>query len=434
MTHAYRHIAQRIVAIATLALITFVAGCAGGASFANHQIKKRPRSRVGRYASPTLGTIFAEPDNLGIHGYANGWSERTGIVYTCKAGHIDLAHVRKAADWTAYLTANIREQLSLKKTEFSFKFKEPSRYYVRLTYPPFWDDLPQNEKDRITNETSIRLAQYFAFVGCTWHEILTWFGYRSVALYPEFPSAFSWEDSFSDLLGTHIGAKALRDTENEYDLAMTMALKKELADLGIQSRQTALQASRKVRGLWFSGDFLFLVDMKGRNFDIGVDDGFVTPWLVSDLEQCPQAEPMPYPAPSLDFLDEYGFSIEFEVEPRVLQKAKILSIVYPDRKQRKNRIEPAVHFAAIMDSIKKEAVKKHGYAIDPGTPLRQVKSQLAMQNIDKTASGEPLLHAAIAMIINIDDLNKDGIIDFKDVAIMVDAWLAKGTIPKTADK
>jgi len=353
----------RVVVLCVLAI--FVVGCRHNTDFNGQRVIRRPRARIGRYASPTVGTYFADPRYLGEHGYYNGALENLGILYTCKAGHIDLAHVRKAADCTAYLAANIREQLNRGRREFSFKFKEPSRYFVKVTYPDWWKDLPPDEKGRIAEDISIRLGEYFAYTACTWHEILTWFGYRSVGLYPEFPSSFSWEDSFSDLLGTYLGAKALRDKERGYDEAMTLALERELEDLGVQPKKVCVKASKMVRGKWFSGDFLFLVDMKARNLDIGVDDGYVTPWLVPGLEECAGAVPRSYPAPSLDFLQEYGFVVKFEIEPRELERGKILSIIYPEKKERKRRIEPAVHFALIMERIEKEAVEKYGCLIEP---------------------------------------------------------------------
>ncbi len=421
MKNTYHNIAGKVIAGLLGFLIILQTGCAHNEGFNNHSVKGRPRARVGRYATPAVGTIFAGAEDLGVHGYYNGWMEKIGIAYTCKAGHIDLAHVRKSADWTAYLAANILEQLKRNETRFSFRFKEPARYYVQLTYPDWWKDLPQEEKDRITRDISIGLGQYFTYVGCNWHEILTWFGYRSVALYPEFPSAFSWEDSFSDLLGTHIAAKALRDTEHEYDEAMTLALKRELDDLGIQPRDVAIRASNAVRGLWFSGDFLFLVDMKGRNFDIGLDDGLVTPWLVPSLPECEGAQPQSYPAPSLDFLSEYGFSAKFELEPKELERHKILSIVYPDQKKRKKRIEPAAHFAAIMANITQDAVKKHGFYIGPEHAVSQAASQEPPQ---VRPSGVSAGTSAPAKSI-IDDVNNDGIIDLRDLAIIMETWLAK---------
>lgn len=410
--------------------IIFQGSCAHRVTFLDGSgAKRRPRGRIGRYASTTVGTIFVDPEHLGSHGYSNGQLEKTGIVYTCKAGHIDIAHVRKTADWTAFLAANTLEQLKRNETEFSFKFKEPSRYFVQLTYPEFWQDMPEAERDRTARDVAIRLGQYFAYTGATWHEILTWFGYRSTGVYPEFPSAFSWEDSFSDLLGIHISAEAIRDVEHEYDEAVTLALNRKLEELDVQPRSTAIRASEKVRGVWFSGDFLFLVDMKARNFDIGLDDGFVTPWLVPSLAECEGARPWSYPVPSLDFLSEYGFSVKFEIEPKELQKGKILNIVHPGRKERKERIEPAVHFAAIMDYIKEDAVKRHGYEVYPGRTISQVQSEPGSQqpHKERPPGDEGGTSSSIEGIV--DDLNNDNVVDFRDVLVLVDAWLAQSVPP-----
>jgi hypothetical protein len=329
--------------------------------------RKPPRIRLSCYASSTIGTTYTDPNHLGLHGYKSRGSEKGGIVYTCKAGHIDIPHVRKAADWTAYFAEKNLQRLRKGKDEFTFKLYEPSKYFVRLTYPQNWERLPDAEKEQIMREISVRLAQYFAYIGCTWHEILTWFGYRPVLFYPEFPSAFSWEDTFSNLLGTHIAGMALRDTKREYDEAMTVAIYRELQKLGVQPKDAAIRAAEEVKGKWFSGGFLFLVSMKGRNFDIGTDDGFVTPWLVPSpaegpggLAECRGAQAESYPAPNLYFLAEYGFSVKVEIEPREMQRSKVLKIIYPDSARRGNRIEPAIHFAAIMDYIRRDAEKIYG--------------------------------------------------------------------------
>ena len=56
------------------------------------------------------------------------------------------------------------------------------------------------------------MGPYMAYTMVTWHEILTWFGYKSVGIVPEYHSSFSWEDTYSNLLGTVLAARALRDT------------------------------------------------------------------------------------------------------------------------------------------------------------------------------------------------------------------------------
>ena len=413
MKAGYHHIAVKAAIALLCALTFFLTGCKGG-GFSGGTVKGPPRGRVGRYASTSLGTVFLDPNNLGKHGYNNGWEERIGIVYTCRAGHVDIAHVRKAADWTAYTAANILHQLEQNKTEFSFRLKESSRHFVELTYPEWWEDLPDDEKDRIRKDIAISLGQYFSYIGGVWHEIITWFGYKSTGIYPEFPSAFAWEDSFSDLLGTHLAAKALRDPEREYDEALTLAINRELEELGPQSGRTARKASNSVRGFWFSGDFLFLMDMKARNLDIGMDDGLITPWLVPALNECEGAEAIPYPAPTLDFISEYGFEIKYEFEPREKQRRKILKIVFDDKKQK--QLTPAVHFPLIMEYVRNDAVENHGCYVDGGyVTLAEQPSSGSEETVeDKPSIGDT--DVARPNESTVDDVKKEDVVDSGDSA------------------
>jgi hypothetical protein len=362
---SYRSVIARNLAILCLgAPMVLLTGCAHVATLLGFKDSVHsPRIRMSCYASASVGTVWADSDNLGTHGYRSGRKEKNGILYTCRGGHIDVPHVRKAADWTAYLAQKTLTRLKRNDTIFSFKLWEPSRYYVTLDYPPGWERLPEAEKDRIAREISIPLGQYLAFNALTWHEILTWFGYRPTPWYPEFPSAFSWEDTFSNLLGTRLAVRAMRDTQRSYDEAMTVALDEELRWLGAQPKDVARRAAKAVHGTWYTGEFLFLVDIRMRNLDIGLDDGVVTALVVPDLPECPDPEPQSYPVPNLDFLSEYGFSAKFEIEPREWEKGKILRIIYPERKDRRRRLQPAIHFAAIMEYIRQDAARRFGAAM-----------------------------------------------------------------------
>lgn len=322
-----------------------------------------PRIRVGYLPTTTLGTVFSGPEDLGQHGYRPNWSEKSGIVYTCKAGHIDIAHARKATDWTVFLAAKTFQNIKKHKDEFSFRLYEPSKYFVRLTYPENWKDLPQKDKEQIAYDLSIRLGQYLAFVATNWHEIITWFGYKSKGFEPEFPSAFTWEESFSNLFGTHIAIIALQDTEHTYNEAVTLALRKELEKLNAQSDHISKQASESVRGLWFTGDF-FYITMNKRNLDVGLDDGFVTPSLVPHVSECEGIEAQSYPVPNLEFPSEYGFSVKFEIEPRIWEAGKILNIANSGGNPKIKRIEPVIHLAPIMDYIRKDAIRRYGPDVD----------------------------------------------------------------------
>lgn len=323
-----------------------------------------PRIRPGSYASVTQGVRFLDPDSLGRHGYWLNWSERNGIVYTCKAGHIDIAHVRKAVDWTGYLAALTLECVAHGRTEFQFKGREPSLYHVQLTYPENWERLPLPERVRVAREVSRSLGQYLGYTAMTWHEILTWFGFRPQGYKSEFPSAFSWEDTYSNLLGTHIAARALRAEDRDFSEAVTSILEETLEMLEVRSAQEAKRTTDTVRGRWFTKKGLFPVIVK-RHLDLGYNDGYVSPCLVSDSRACRGRQAHRLPVPTLDCLAQYGFSTKLKIEPRVWENKRILKVVFPEGPILGRRIEPAAHFPRIMDYIATEAIHRYGHDIGP---------------------------------------------------------------------
>jgi hypothetical protein len=318
-----------------------------------------PRIRVGYLPTPTLGTVFSGPNDLGRHGYCPNLSERNGIVYTCKAGAIDIGHARKAADWTVFLAAKTYKQIMENETDFSFRLYEPSRYYVRVTYPGNWKDLSRAQREKTAYEVSVGLGRYLAFTAVTWHEVITWFGFKSKGLEPEYPSAFTWEETYSNLFGTHVAALAIEDTEHVYNEAVTLAFDRELRRLDVQSASVSRHASESVRGPWFTGDFYWIA-MKKRNFDLGLDDGCVTPILIPSVSECEEVQAESFPVPELDFVSQYGFSVRFEIKPNIWEGGAILDIAYPEGHKGKKRIEPAIHYPPIMAHIRKEAIERYG--------------------------------------------------------------------------
>ncbi len=339
-------------------------GSGGGSSKPNsfvYNFSGPPRMRMGSYPTSTLGTTFLGP-NLGSHGYGYSSSEGDGIVYTCRAGHVDIIHLRISADWTAYLTMKTFNTLTTDGEGFNYKLAaDRSRWFAHFTYPENWKNLAKQEKETIASDVSVELARYMTFTTTTWHEILTWFGFKCIGFLPEYPSAFSWEENFSNLVGTMVAADAMQDTTHTYDQAVVIALDNEMKKLGIQSASVARRAADSVKGKWFTGETQFLVDMKRRNFDIGLNDGYVTPTLVPGVPECAGAEPISYPVPNPDVVSKYGIGFTLEIEPHEWESGKILSIV-PD-KVKKNRIIPAETFPAIMAYIEKDAVRK-GYICD----------------------------------------------------------------------
>jgi len=370
VNHLGRVAPKGLRAVLGLCLLAVLAsGCGSLPDLYDGHSIGRPRPRTGRYATATLGgATFADLDTLGRHRYRTALTEWNGIVFTCRAGHIDIAHVRKSADWTAYGAELTQKMLRAGETEFVVKVSDPVRYFVSINYPCDWRMKTPEERQQLSREVSIALGQYLGYAISIWHEIITWFGYRNVPLYPEFPSAFSWEDSFSDLLGSHLGAAALRDTEHTFDDAMTLIVRRELTKLGAQSRHVARQAAKAVYGKWYSGWFFFLVNMKKRNLDIGVDDGFITPWVVPGFGPCGDAEPQPYAIPSLEAIEELGFFARVEIEPGGLERKRLLRVAGLDPSDRSARVIPEVHFEPIMAHVRQDAVERFGPYVDVPWP------------------------------------------------------------------
>ena len=332
--------------------LAFFAGCGGQWRGFGHHCPS-PRWRKGYYATATPGTVFLGLEDLGIHGA----SEQNGIVYTCRAGHIDIAHARKAADWSAFLAERTYESLMHNRKEFTFKLLEPSVYFVSLSYPPDWKNRSREQRKAAAAAVAAELGQYFSYTALTWHEILTWFGYRITKIYSEFPSSFSWEDQISNALGTYVAGLAMSSPERDFNKAVTAALNFELVRLGIQPANIAREASEKVRGRWYSGGLYFFVDISKRNPDIGLADGRIDPFLVPDLAGCEGVPPEPYAVPHNN-VSGHGFSAELRIEPREIVRDRILSIISASGLIR--RIDPDIHFAEIIKYIRMDAAWRYG--------------------------------------------------------------------------
>ena len=206
-----------------------------------------PRTRYGCYATAIPGMTFLG-NRLGTHNYYWPFFEKDGIAYTCRGGHIDITHLRIGIDWTAYLSAKSYQHLM--RGDMGFTCKMPvdrSRTHVGIVYPPGWDILSEEEQSAIAQKIALALGPYLTFTMVTWHEITTWYGYKCLGIPVEYDSAFSWEDSYSNLLGTIIAVRALQDTEHSYNKAVSLAIDEEMQQLGIlPSAREARQASKSV--------------------------------------------------------------------------------------------------------------------------------------------------------------------------------------------
>jgi len=229
---------------------------------------------------------------------------------------------------------------------------EPSSYHVEVLYPSYWKKIPEKYREKIADKMALDMSQYFAYTMTTWHEVLTWFGYKCVFFLPEFSSAFSWEDIYSNLLGTRLGAEAVEDSGHNYNRAMTILLKDELEELQAQTRKTTREAAKEISDR-------SIVDLR-KNTDIGLYDGLVTPTLAQEV--CVGARAEPLPVPTLDEVHHYGFAIKLEIEPKEFERGKILRVIHPDGGD--NKVRPAEDLAIVMNYIEKDATER-GYTIVP---------------------------------------------------------------------
>jgi Protein of unknown function (DUF4056) len=320
-----------------------------------------PKIRIGSVPIPGIWTKFPNPYHLGRHGYGYSPGEHSGIIYTCKGGHIDLVHLRSSADWTAYLAGMCYDNMMNLRGEFTFKLIEPSIYTVELVYPDGWEDIPIEEKGRLAREAAIETGQYLAYAAGIWHEMLTWYGYKWTGIYDERRSAFSWEDVYSNLLGTHLAVKALEKLPAPYERSMTKLLSSELRFLDLQPARAARKTSVKIDSELSSGE-LFFVDMMARNFDIGFDDAFISPVIITSQDWCPSVDTVSYPVPRLN-TSESGIFIKLQIEPHEWERITILQASYQDINTQNHCIEPEIHFAAIMSDIVEQSRKKTQLAL-----------------------------------------------------------------------
>jgi hypothetical protein len=324
--------------------------------------QQKPRIRIGSVVSPLIWTKYIELGQLGKHGYKSGASEANGIIYTCRAGHIDIAHLRNNADWTAHLASIVYDNLRRNNTSFDFKIEGDSIYHVELEYPNNWDQYSPVAKYRVMKDVSIKLGHYFTYIASIWHEVLTWFGYKSHGVYSEFHSAFSWEDNFSNLLGGDLGLLALLDNLHSYDEAMTILLNQAIESLEPQSQEVAKEVTQQLEGEWISSHIVY-VEMRKRNFDVGLIDGYVTPITLPFGCEAQDGHTVKIKAPSDDFLYDYGFSMKFEIEPREWERHKILDIIYPEPGSTVECIDPRLHLVTILDYIEKSDSQQYGQDI-----------------------------------------------------------------------
>jgi hypothetical protein len=205
--------------------------------------------------------------------------EASGILYTCRGGFIDLAHVRDNADRTLYLVSQIG-RIAVSGGAIPIVGEGAER---RIVVKPFDPKLVRAYGLR---EVITSLAEWVDFQASIWHEITTWYGWSSTA-FSERPSAFSPEDLYSNLVGVKITGAIIRrhaaPSELEYNRAATAFLKDALVKLGPLPKDASRLAFEYVDGIWWDSTKRVPDNqlVRHRNFNIGPK---LYPWKLMDAQ------------------------------------------------------------------------------------------------------------------------------------------------------
>lgn len=303
-----------------------------------------PQPRMGSIPFPGIVSLYAitDPEDLGEHIYQDGTPFKglvetgRGLMYTCRAGFLDLAHIRNTVDNTAHIHARMRYALRNSRRCVRFRLAEPSIYTVEIAYPEAWFALEQPERERLADDLAITAGEAIGFHAMTWHEILTWYGYKSAIVISEKGSAFTYEDIPSHAVGARIAGRALRDLDairasagapesepgtGEFADAVTAALDEMLGELGVVEPEASRDAVDLVGGRWWSE-----ITVNRRLVVSGTGGEAFEPWLVPGAATCDGASPIAFRFPPLHRLSDSEAcpSLVVRIDPKVREEGEIL--------------------------------------------------------------------------------------------------------------
>lgn len=260
-----------------------------------------PRYRLGSLPFPGPFTLYAAADaDLGEHRYGDQPRKGTrevahGTLYTCRAGFLDVAHLRESIDWTRHVDEQVRAAFADESPLLRFEGPDDTVYELAFRYPAGWATTPQDERRR----AALRIAQRSSLLIMTWHEVLTGAGYKTTGVVSERRSAFTYDDMSAHLVGVHVAGQALSDP-SPYDQAVTNALDARLEALGVVDHRCLKAATASVKGSWWHGIFALRLQRETGRFS-----GRLQPFVIEDLECCPGAtpEPLEWPPDDLPSID-----------------------------------------------------------------------------------------------------------------------------------
>lgn len=217
-------------------------------------------------------TDITSREIMGTHTFMGGRTEKNGNIYTRRGGFLDMGHLRDCADWTAYLYNLIKASQH-----------DPAFARMELRNEGGAKSLYLNAPKDLSEDQIIELAGKISYDMSLWHEISTWFGASYVPLVPEKFSSFSPEDMYSNLMGVHMGMRAIKSNLG-YNEAMTFELNKMLDSLeSVNTEAETFDAMLKVNQVWYTNEKRYPqkdVVLK-RYTELDAD---LVPWLVPGYE------------------------------------------------------------------------------------------------------------------------------------------------------
>lgn len=173
--------------------------------------------------------------------------ESNGLIYTARGGILDTAHVRDTADYTIYLYSQIQGELGKEKQIILDEELRSRVIHLKSV------ELNMSEEEKA--EAELKLSALLAFRLAQWHEIAQWFGFTSVAGFKEYPSAFSPEDLYSNMLGALIAVEILqnnpRPSKEEYQEAFSKIFLRKLKELNAQDGDRTEQFMKDLDKKWW---------------------------------------------------------------------------------------------------------------------------------------------------------------------------------------
>lgn len=286
-------------------------------------------------------TDITSREIMGSHTFMGHKDEKNGNIYTRRGGFLDMGHLRDCADWTAFLYNLIKASQA-----------DPQFLYTELRNEGGAKSLILNVPKDFDDESIIQLAGKISYDLSLWHEISTWFGASYIPLVPERFSSFSPEDMYSNLLGVHLGMRAIR-SNLDYNEAMTMELNKMLDSLeAVNTEAETFEAMLKVNQVWYTNEKKYPSKKLVLKRYIELDSDF-SPWLVPGYESRLPPYLLRKPDSALSKYYELSLKLNFRFP---------VDSILPERDDRiitQNDFQTFIDF--IQSEINKETVKKENH-------------------------------------------------------------------------